>query len=32
MTVETLEEKATGKISVKLPGRKFMAIRIQKNP
>jgi hypothetical protein len=30
MTIETQAEKAEGKISVKLPGRKFMAIRIQK--
>jgi len=31
MTIETWAERATGKISVALPGRKFMAIRIQKN-
>ncbi|MDP2988962.1 MAG: DUF5605 domain-containing protein, partial [Kiritimatiellota bacterium] len=31
MTTETWAEHATGKISVALPGRKYMAIRIQKN-
>lgn len=30
MTIETLAEKAVGNTSVKLPGRKFMAIRLQK--
>jgi hypothetical protein len=30
MTVETAFENATGTIQVKLPGRKFMAIRIQR--
>lgn len=31
MSIETLEKEAAGKISIRLPGRKFMAIRIQKN-
>lgn len=29
MTIETLAEKAAGKTSVQLPGRKYMAIRLQ---
>ena len=32
MVVETVIEHAAGQVSVQLPGRKFMAIRIQKNP
>ena len=31
MTIETVAEAATGRVTVDLPGRKFMAIRIQKN-
>jgi hypothetical protein len=32
MTIETVAENATGQVKVDLPARKFMAIRIQKNP
>jgi hypothetical protein len=32
MTIETFAEAATGKTTVQLPCRKFMAVRIQKNP
>ncbi len=32
MTIETVAENATGRTCVNLPGRKFMAIRAQKNP
>jgi hypothetical protein len=31
MIVDTVEEKASGALKVKMPGRKFMAIRIQRN-
>lgn len=31
MTIDTVAEKASGAINVRLPGRKFMAIRIQRN-
>jgi len=32
MTIETAAEKATGQTCIPLPTRKFMAVRIQKNP
>ena len=32
MTVETAAEYAAGKYTLEMPGRKYMAIRVQKNP
>lgn len=32
MTIETAMENATGQVRITLPARKFMAIRVQKNP
>ena len=31
MTIDTVAEKASGALKVRMPGRKFMAIRIQRN-
>jgi hypothetical protein len=31
MTIETVAEQATGTTCVPMPGRRFMAIRIQRN-
>jgi hypothetical protein len=32
MTVKTLAEAASGQVCVTLPARKYIAIRLQKNP
>jgi hypothetical protein len=32
MTIETAVQQASGRIAITMPGRKYMALRIQRNP